>query len=69
MGAFRKDQEVLQISFQGDGPIGTIMTIADTKGNVKGKVCAVSMWCTPNVVHHEGWWCFTILLGLLDWDR
>lgn len=27
-----------QVTFRGDGPLGQLMTIADTKGNVKGKV-------------------------------
>lgn len=38
MGCFRKDEEVIQVNFKGDGPLGGILAIADTKGNVKGKV-------------------------------
>ena len=28
----------VQVTFRGDGPIGSVMAIADTRGNVKGKV-------------------------------
>uniref|UniRef100_A0A7S0S3N7 Uncharacterized protein n=1 Tax=Chlamydomonas leiostraca TaxID=1034604 RepID=A0A7S0S3N7_9CHLO len=38
MACYRKEEEVTQVTFKGDGPLGNIMTIADTKGNVKGKV-------------------------------
>ncbi|KAL6759151.1 heat shock protein Hsp33 [Haematococcus lacustris] len=38
LGSFRKDDEVTQVTFNGNGPIGSIMCIADAKGNVKGKV-------------------------------
>ncbi|GFH07192.1 uncharacterized protein HaLaN_01960, partial [Haematococcus lacustris] len=37
LGSFRKDDEVTQVTFNGNGPIGSIMCIADAKGNVKGK--------------------------------
>lgn len=29
---------LLQITFQGNGPAGSILAIADTRGNVKGKI-------------------------------
>ncbi|GLC33131.1 hypothetical protein PLESTB_000367000 [Pleodorina starrii] len=38
MGSFRKEDEQVQITFQGDGPAGSILAIADTRGNVKGKI-------------------------------
>eukprot|EP00199_Chlamydomonas_sp_CCMP681_P006711 CAMPEP_0119109012 /NCGR_PEP_ID=MMETSP1180-20130426/16775_1 /TAXON_ID=3052 ORGANISM="Chlamydomonas cf sp, Strain CCMP681" /NCGR_SAMPLE_ID=MMETSP1180 /ASSEMBLY_ACC=CAM_ASM_000741 /LENGTH=282 /DNA_ID=CAMNT_0007094705 /DNA_START=175 /DNA_END=1023 /DNA_ORIENTATION=+ len=38
MGCFRKEDETLQVTFRGDGPLGSIQAIADTRGNVKGKV-------------------------------
>mmetsp|Transcript_14448 Transcript_14448/g.31295 ORF Transcript_14448/g.31295 Transcript_14448/m.31295 type:complete len:333 (+) Transcript_14448:52-1050(+) len=38
MSSFRKDDEMLQITFRGDGPLGQAMAVADTRGNVKGKV-------------------------------
>ncbi|EFJ46221.1 hypothetical protein VOLCADRAFT_62890 [Volvox carteri f. nagariensis] len=38
MGSFRKEDEQVQITFQGDGEAGSILAIADTRGNVKGKV-------------------------------
>lgn len=38
MGSFRKDDEAIQVSFKGDGPLGGVFAIADTRGNVKGRV-------------------------------
>eukprot|EP00798_Chlamydomonas_sp_ICE-L_P000896 gene896-5692_t len=38
LGAFRKDDEKIQITFQGDGPLGQCMAVSDTYGNVRGKV-------------------------------
>lgn len=38
MGSFRKDDEAIQISFKGDGVLGGVFAIADTRGNVKGRV-------------------------------
>ncbi|PNW70318.1 hypothetical protein CHLRE_17g715000v5 [Chlamydomonas reinhardtii] len=38
MGSFRKEDEQVQITFQGNGPAGSILAIADTRGNVKGKI-------------------------------
>ncbi|KXZ51013.1 hypothetical protein GPECTOR_14g254 [Gonium pectorale] len=38
MGSFRKEDEQVQITFQGNGLAGSILAIADTRGNVKGKV-------------------------------
>lgn len=38
LGSFRKDDEQIQIQFKGDGPVGGILAISDTRGNVKGKV-------------------------------
>ncbi|PNG99973.1 chaperonin, partial [Tetrabaena socialis] len=38
MGAYRKEDEQVQITFRGDGPAGSILAMADTRGNVKGKV-------------------------------
>ncbi len=38
LGSFRKEDEALQVTFRGDGPLGSMMTIADAKGNVRGKV-------------------------------
>jgi molecular chaperone Hsp33 len=29
---------MLQIQFRGDGPLGSILAVADTKGQVKGRV-------------------------------
>jgi molecular chaperone Hsp33 len=40
LGAFRKEEEKLQIQFRGDGPLGGILAVADTQGQVKGKVGA-----------------------------
>jgi molecular chaperone Hsp33 len=38
MGSFRKDDEAVQVSFKGDGVLGGVFAIADTRGQVKGKV-------------------------------
>ncbi|GIL44968.1 hypothetical protein Vafri_2407 [Volvox africanus] len=38
MGSFRKEDEQVQITFQGNGDAGSILAIADTRGNVKGKI-------------------------------
>jgi molecular chaperone Hsp33 len=38
LGAYRKEEEQIQIQFRGDGPLGGILAVADTKGQVKGKV-------------------------------
>jgi molecular chaperone Hsp33 len=38
LGAFRKEEEQIQIQFKGDGPLGGILAVADTRGQVKGKV-------------------------------
>lgn len=38
MGSFRKDDEAIQLSFKGDGVLGGVFAIADTKGQVKGRV-------------------------------
>eukprot|EP00877_Chromochloris_zofingiensis_P014061 jgi/Chrzof1/8909/Cz03g28230.t1 len=38
MGCFRKHDEQVQINFKGDGPLGGIMVMADTRANVRGKV-------------------------------
>jgi molecular chaperone Hsp33 len=38
MGSFREQGEKTQITFRGDGPLGSIQVIADALGNVKGKV-------------------------------
>ncbi|KAF5841293.1 Hsp33 protein-domain-containing protein [Dunaliella salina] len=38
MGSFRKEDEAIQVTFRGNGPLGNVMCIADTKGQVKGKV-------------------------------
>ncbi|KAI8470549.1 MAG: heat shock protein Hsp33 [Monoraphidium minutum] len=38
MGSFRKDDEAIQVSFKGDGVLGGAFAIADTRGQVKGKV-------------------------------
>ncbi|GFR50554.1 hypothetical protein Agub_g12828 [Astrephomene gubernaculifera] len=38
MGAFRKEEEQVQVVFQGDGPAGSVLAIADTRGNVRGKI-------------------------------
>lgn len=45
LGSFRKDDEQLQITFKGDGDLGGVMAIADTKGRVRGKVGNVG--CDP----------------------
>lgn len=42
MGCFKGDQEKTQVTFQGDGPLGSVQVIADPKGNVKGKVLYLS---------------------------
>jgi|EP00982_Pelagococcus_subviridis_P005941 molecular chaperone Hsp33 len=39
LGVFKGDDETVQITFKGDGPIGTIMAISDNRGMVKG-MCA-----------------------------
>lgn len=38
LGAYRKEDEQIQIQFKGDGPLGGILVVADTKGQVKGRV-------------------------------
>ncbi|KAG2493784.1 hypothetical protein HYH03_008004 [Edaphochlamys debaryana] len=38
MGSFRKEDEQVQITFQGNGLAGSVLAMADTRGNVKGKV-------------------------------
>jgi hypothetical protein len=38
MASFRKDDEAVQVSFKGDGVLGGVFAIADTRGHVKGKV-------------------------------
>lgn len=38
MGAFRKDDESVQISFNGRGPLGTLTAIADTRGQARAFV-------------------------------
>lgn len=38
MGCFRKDNESLQITFAGEGPIKGVQVIAESNGYVKGKV-------------------------------
>eukprot|EP00879_Flechtneria_rotunda_P032008 GHRR01035152.1.p1 GENE.GHRR01035152.1~~GHRR01035152.1.p1 ORF type:complete len:268 (+),score=58.10 GHRR01035152.1:468-1271(+) len=38
LGAYRKQDEHIQIQFRGDGPLGGILAVADTSGQVKGKV-------------------------------
>ncbi|KAG1675967.1 hypothetical protein FOA52_014211 [Chlamydomonas sp. UWO 241] len=38
IGSFKEEDDVTQISFRGDGPIGAVMAIADARGNVKGRV-------------------------------
>lgn len=38
LGSFRKDDEAIQVSFKGDGVLGGVFAIADTRGNVKGRV-------------------------------
>ncbi|WIA20049.1 hypothetical protein OEZ85_005914 [Tetradesmus obliquus] len=38
LGAYRKEEEQIQIQFKGDGPLGSILAVADTKGQVKGRV-------------------------------
>ena len=35
LGAYRKDDEVTQVTFRGDGPLGQMTTIATTRGQVK----------------------------------
>ena len=38
LAGFRKSGEVTQVSFKGDGEIGSIMAIADETGQVKGRL-------------------------------
>lgn len=38
MSTFRGEGEKCQVTFRGDGPLGTIQVIGDSKGNVKGKL-------------------------------
>jgi molecular chaperone Hsp33 len=38
LGAYRKEDEQIQIQFKGDGPLSGILAVADTKGQVKGRV-------------------------------
>ena len=35
LGAYRKDDEVTQVTFRGDGPLGQMTTIATTRGTAK----------------------------------
>jgi molecular chaperone Hsp33 len=38
MASFREEGEKTQVTWRGDGPLGSIQIIADASGNVKGKV-------------------------------
>ena len=39
MGAMQKDENVsLTVQFKGDGPLGTVVVVADSKSNVRGYV-------------------------------
>lgn len=38
LGAFRKDEETVQLNFNGRGPLGNIVAVANTQGLVKGYV-------------------------------
>lgn len=38
LGAFKGDNETVQLSFRGDGPLGPLMAVSDNTGMVKGMV-------------------------------
>ena len=38
LGAFRKDEETVQLNFNGRGVLGQLVTVANTRGQVKGYV-------------------------------